>query len=37
MRVQFGKGGGAEERESQAESLLSVEPDAGLDPRTLRS
>ena len=31
-------GGGAEgERESQADSLLSAEPDAGLDPTTLRS
>ena len=34
------QGGGAEgegERESQAESLLSVEPNMGLDPTTLRS
>ena len=30
-------GGGEGERESQADSTLSTEPDAGLDPRTLRS
>jgi len=31
-------GGGAEgERESQADCLLSAEPDAGLDPTTPRS
>ena len=33
-------GGGAEgkrERESQADSVLSVEPNTGLDPMTLRS
>ena len=28
---------GERERESQADSLLSLEPQAGLDPRTLRS
>jgi len=30
-------GGGAGERESQADTLLRAEPDAGLDPRTLGS
>ena len=29
--------GQREGRESQADSLLSIEPDMGLDPRTLRS
>lgn len=31
------RGGVEEERESQVFSLLSVEPNAGLDPATLRS
>ena len=31
------QGGRAGEKESQADSMLSTEPDTGLDPRTLRS
>ena len=31
------RGGSEGERESQADSLLSVEPNIGLDPMTLRS
>jgi len=32
-----GLGGAEGERESQADPVLSMEPDAGLDPRSLRS
>ena len=31
------RGGRAEDIESQADSMLNVEPDMSLDPRTLRS
>jgi len=33
----WGEGQRERERESQADSALSTEPDAGLDPTTLRS
>ena len=34
---ELGQGQRERERESQADSVLSRVPDAGLDPRTLRS
>ena len=37
MRVSGEGLGGGEERESQAGSMLSVEPNAGLDLTTVRS
>lgn len=37
MRVQWGGSEGKGERESQAGSLLRMEPSAELDPMTLRS